>query len=66
MAAPLRVEVNPATVIQAMKKMKKEERQNFLEDLIAATSPEYLRSIKEARRDFRSGRVKSHQQVFGR
>ena len=66
MAAPLRMEVNPAMVIQAVKKMKKEERQNFLEDLIAATSLEYLRSIKEARRDFRSGRVKSHQQVFGR
>ena len=66
MATALRMEVNSATVIQAVKKMKKKERQLFLEDLIAATSPEYLRSIREARRGFRSGKVKSHDEVFGR
>jgi len=50
----------------AVKSMKKSARQVFLEDLIAATSPEYLQSIREARRDFKAGRVKSHGQVFGR
>jgi L-alanine-DL-glutamate epimerase-like enolase superfamily enzyme len=66
MATALRMEVNPATVIQAVKKMKKKERLIFLEDLIAATSPEYLRSIREARRDYKVGKVKSHREVFGR
>lgn len=66
MATALRVELTPATVIQAVKKMKKKERLIFLEDLMAATSPEYLRSIREARRDYKAGKVKSHADVFGR
>ena len=66
MATALRMEVTSATVIQAVKKMKKKERQLFLEDLIAATSPEYLQSIREARRDYKAGKVKSHGEVFGR
>jgi hypothetical protein len=45
--------------------MKKEKRDGFLEDLLASTSPEYLRSIKEARADYEAGRVKSHEEVFG-
>lgn len=66
MATALRMEVTPATVIEAVKKMKKKERLIFLEDLMAATSPEFLRSIREARRDYKAGKVKSHEEVFGR
>lgn len=66
MGTALRMEVNSSTVIQAVKKMKKKERLIFLEDLIAATSPEYLRSIRVARRDYEAGKVKSHGEVFGR
>ena len=47
-------------------KMKKREREAFLEDLLASTSPEYLRGIKEARADYKAGRVKIHEEVFGR
>ena len=61
----IKVEVKPQDIIAAVKKMKKEERDSFLEDLLASTSPEYLRSIKEARADYKSGRVKSHEEVFG-
>ena len=66
MGTALRMEVTPATVIQAVKKMKKKERLIFLEDLMAATSPAYLRSIREVRRDHKAGKVKSHADVFGR
>ena len=45
--------------------MKKREREAFLEDLLAATSPDYLKSIREARADYKAGRVKSHEEVFG-
>ncbi len=45
--------------------MKKKEREAFLEDLLAATSPEHLKSIREARADHKAGRVKSHDEVFG-
>ena len=66
MSTALKMEVSPETIIRAVKGMKKTARLAFLEDLIAATSPEYLQSIREARRDLRTGRVKSHSEVFGR
>jgi len=62
----IKVEVKHQDIIAAVKKMKKAERDSFLEDLLASTSPEYLRSIKEARADYKAGRVKSHEEVFGR
>ena len=41
------------------------EREAFLEDLLAATLPGYLKSIREARADYKAGRVKTHAEVFG-
>jgi len=66
MAMTVRMEVKPEEIIQAVKRMKKEDRKVFLEDLLASTSPEYLESIREAREDYRAGRVKTHKEVFGR
>jgi len=40
------------------------KRESFLENLLAATSPEYLKSIEEARRDYKEGRVYTHEEVF--
>lgn len=39
---------------------------DFFEDLLAASSKTYLKSVREARRDYRQGRLLTHQQVFGR
>ena len=52
MSRNLRIEIRPEEIIDAVKKMKKSERDDFLEDLLAATSPEYLASIREARADY--------------
>lgn len=41
MATALKMEVSPETIIQTVKNMKPTARRAFLEDLIAATSPEY-------------------------
>ena len=38
---------------------------DFLEDLLALKNKDYLASIKQARRDFESGDILSHTQVFG-
>ena len=65
MVQAIKVEVNPQEIIEAVKKMKKNERDSFLEDLIASTSPEYLNSIKDARKDYTKGEVKTHEEVFG-
>ena len=61
----IKVEIKPEDIIEAVKKMKKKEQDIFLEDLLASTSPEYLESIKEARSDYKAGRVKTHEEVFG-
>jgi hypothetical protein len=65
MEIPIQIEVKPEDIIEAVKKMKKKERDAFPEDLLAATSPEYLDSIRDARADYKAGRVKSHAEVFG-
>jgi len=61
----IKVEIKPEVIIAALNKMPKKERDSFLEDLLASTSPEYLESIKSARADYKAGRVRSHQEVFG-
>jgi hypothetical protein len=61
MIGALKIQVRPEEIIEAVKGMEKKKREAFLEDLIAATSPEYLSSIREARADYKMKRVKSLQ-----
>ncbi len=65
MERTIKVEIKPEEIIWAVRRMKKRERDAFVEELLASTSPEYLESIKEARSDYRSGRMKRHGEVFG-
>ncbi|MEA3223222.1 MAG: hypothetical protein U9P49_08680 [Thermodesulfobacteriota bacterium] len=60
------MEVKPEEIIESVKRMSTEEREAFLEDLLASTSPEYFKSIREARADYKARRVKTHEEVFGR
>jgi len=66
MPGAVSMRVEPEEIISAVKRMKRREREAFLEDLLAATSPGYLESIREARRQYKAGKVKSHAEVFGR
>ena len=59
------MQVQPETIIQAVKQMKKKQRDAFLEDLLASTSPDYLASIREARGQYKKGKVKTLKEVFG-
>lgn len=61
----VKVPIAAEEIIEAVKKMKKSERDSFIEDLLAVTSPEYLDSVREARTDYRAGRTKSHKDIFG-
>ena len=61
----IKVNLSRQEIISAIKAMKKPDRDVFIEDLLATTSPEYIESIKEARDDYKAGRVKSHAEVFG-
>jgi hypothetical protein len=42
-----------------------EAMQEWMEDLQALNNPTYLASIEAARDDYRAGRVKSFEEVFG-
>ena len=66
--APLtvRMDLSPAVIISAVQRMQKSERDEFLEDLLAAASPGYLASIREARAQYSSGKTRSHEELFGR
>jgi len=53
-------------LISAINELDEEEREFLIENLLAATSPDYLRSIEEAREDYRKARLLSHEEVFGK
>ena len=65
MSTALKMEIDTEKIIAAVKKVKRKDREDFLEDLLAATCPEYLTSIREARADYGNGRTRSHDEVFG-
>ena len=54
MIGAVKIQVKPEEIIDAIKGMEKRKREAFLEDLIAATSPEYLSSIREARAGYKA------------
>ena len=65
MLTAIKVSLSRQEIIGAVKAMKKKDRDAFLEEIIATTSPEYLESIKEARADYKADRIKTHDEVFG-
>ena len=66
MIGNVKIQIKPEEIIEAIKGMEKRKREAFLEDLLAATSQEYLNSIREARADYKPKRVKAHEEVFGK
>jgi hypothetical protein len=48
----------------ALRELSDEDREFFIENLLAATSTEYLESISEARRDYEDGVVTPYEEVF--
>ena len=58
------IDISKSQIIAAVKKMEKEQREELIEDLIAEASPEYLESIREAREDYKQGRIFDHDEVF--
>lgn len=61
----VKVPISSDDIIEAVKKMKKHERESFIEDLLAMTSHDYLQSVKEARAEYKAGKTKSHKEIFG-
>lgn len=51
-------------LIEAIKALKPEDRELFIESMLAATNPEYLESIKRARQEYKDGKVFTFDEVF--
>lgn len=56
--------ISPEQIITAVKQLEKIQQEALVEDLLAAISPDYLDSIREARQDYQAGRLYSHDEVF--
>lgn len=61
----VKIPISTDDIIEAVKKMKKSDREAFIEDLLAITSPEYIQSVREARTEYKAGKTKSHKEIFG-
>jgi len=64
--AEIRIGLSLEELISAIKELSPEDREFFIENLLAAINPDYLQSIKEAREDYKAGRVTSHDKLFKR
>jgi hypothetical protein len=64
-SSAVNIRLEPKELIKAIKDVKKKERDAFLEDLLASTSPEYLDGIREARAEYKAKKIKTHKEVFG-
>jgi hypothetical protein len=42
----------------------KEAMEDLIEDILALSSDEYLRSVEEARNDYKEGKIKSLEEIF--
>ncbi len=51
-------------VISGIKELDPDDQEFFIENLLAVTSPEYLESIRNAREDYKRGRVIFHEELF--
>jgi len=60
----VKISFSVADLAAALQQLNDEDREFFIENLLAATSPEYLKSIDEARRDYRERKTIPYEKVF--
>lgn len=60
----IKVGISLREIITAIRELDIEDREFLIENLLAATSQEYLESIKEARGEYKKGNVISHNKLF--
>jgi hypothetical protein len=65
MPKAITLKIQQQDIIEAVKSMKKKERESFIEDLVASASTQYKFEIREAREQYKSGKVKTHKEIFG-
>ena len=51
-------------LIEAINALNPEDKELFIENILAATSPDYLESIQQARQEYKDGKVFTFNEVF--
>jgi len=62
----IKVGLSIKDVITVLRGLSDEDREFFIENLLAATSSEYLESISQARDDYKKGRTIPYKEVSKR
>ena len=60
----VKVGLSVGELVAALRGLSDEDREFFIENLLAATSPDYLESIKQARKDYKEGRTVPYEELF--
>lgn len=60
----VKVVLSVKDLVAALQGLSDEDKEFFIENLLAATNPEYLKSIDEARKDYKEGRTVSYEELF--
>jgi hypothetical protein len=60
----VKVDLSVKDLITALRGLDDEDREFFIENLLAATSPEYLKSISQARKDYKEGKTIPFEKAF--
>ena len=60
----IKVGLSIKDVVTALQGLNDEDREFFIENLLAATSPEYLKSISQARKDYKEGKTVPFEEAF--
>jgi hypothetical protein len=60
----VKIGISIEELISAINELNMEDREFLIENLLAATSPDYIHSVEEARVDYRHDRVLPHSKVF--
>ncbi|MBM3118043.1 MAG: hypothetical protein FJ006_00570 [Chloroflexi bacterium] len=60
----IKVGLSIKDLITALRGLNDEDREFFIENLLAATNPEYLESIREAREEYKEGRTVPFEKAF--
>ena len=62
----VKIGISVEELIAAINELDEEHREFLIENLLAATNPDYLYSIEEARVNYRQGQILTHNNVFGK
>jgi len=60
----IKVGISLKEIIAAIRELDEEDREFLIENLLAATSQDYLESIREARGEYKRGEIIPHEKLF--